>query len=526
MPAKRGERLLWVAVALPRRLTMLSSPSTQQRSEALRELTRQVLAERSLILVSNRGPLEYHLIQDQLQPRRGSGTVVTALSSLMSSVGFSWVASAMGEGDRRAAELASNGHIKSPLPNNLTHVRFVVTPRRAYHKFYNIFCNPLLWFLQHSMWSPPYTPNIDSTVYDAWETGYVSVNRSFADEVLVEMQGQAKPPLIMLHDYHLYLVPGMIRERSSGALLHYFVHIPWPTARSWQLLPLSMRTAICQSLCACDVVGFQSSFDIHNFLESCQWFVPGAKVDYVSNTVMVGDHVTRVQAYPLSIDVDEVRQIANSPRALEYESRLKPLCQERTIVRVDRAEPNKNIVRGFRAYQLLLERHPELHGRVVFLAFLVPSRTHIKQYERYLQEIDLLVQSINTALGRSDWQPIQVFYENNYLQAIAALRICDVVLVNPVTDGMNLIAKEGSVVSTKNAVLVLSEGSSAYEQLKEGAITVAPADLEGTCQALYEAVTMPPEERARRAALLMKAIQREDVTHWLHSQFQDIKALL
>ncbi|MSP78198.1 MAG: trehalose-6-phosphate synthase [Dehalococcoidia bacterium] len=507
---------------------MAHSAEAQRRADEALALCKEVLAEHPLIVVSNRGPVEYQSIPTggAPQPRRRSGTVTTALNALLATTDFSWVASAMGEGDRRMAEQANGPSIKPAIPNCHINIRFVITPRRAYHKFYNIFCNPLLWFLQHYMWSSPYTPNIDASVYDAWDTGYVVVNQSFADGVVAQAKELSGSPLVMLHDYHLYLVPEMVRSRLPGALLHYLVHIPWPTPHLWQLLPAHMRNAIFRGLAACDVVGFQSSMDAHNFLECCRWALPDVEVDFAHNTVRQGTHTTLVRSYPLTIDMEEIRQIADSPWAVEHERRLAPICTEKTIVRVDRAEPNKNVVRGFRAYQLMLERHPELHGKVKFLAFLVPSRTHIKQYERYLQEIDEVVRDINKTLGKPDWQPIYVSYENNYVQALAGLRLADALLVNPVNDGANLVAKEGPVVNTKRMVLILSEGSAAYDQLSESALGVSPADIEGTSQALYKAVTMPQDERDRRFNTLLAKIEQEDSSWWLQTQFEEIRSLL
>ena len=505
---------------------MEASPPSDPRKQELLDLCGALLAQRRLIVASNRGPLEFHLNPDgNLQPRRGSGAVVTALSSIIQAFDFTWVANAMGEGDRRALDQAEGRHIQSPLPSQRVAMRYVVTPRRVYHKFYNIVCNPLLWFLHHYMWSAPYTPNIDNTVHDAWSNGYGPVNRAFADAIVSEVDQGAAHPIVMVHDYHLYLVAGMVRQALPQAIIQHFTHVPWPSPSSWHLLPDSMRSAICGSLCDADVAGFQSPWDVHNFLGTCHWFLKGAEIDYEASTVTVNGHRTLVRAYPVSIDVADVRRIASSPRALEYERRLESLCAEHTIVRVDRAEPSKNVVRSLRAYHILLDRHPELHERVTFLAFLVPSRTHIRQYERYMDEVDGLIRTINDSFGRGDWRPIQVFHENNYTQAIAGMRLYDTLLVNPVVDGMSLVAKEGPVINTKNGVLLLSESSGAYGQLKEGALGVAPADLEGTAEALYQAITMSPEERERRATILKEAIKREDATHWLLSQLQDIAAL-
>ena len=249
-------------------------------------------------------------------------------------------------------------------------------------------------------------------------------------------------------------------------------------------------------------------------------------MDYRKREIYRGDRRIKVRAYPISINVEEIRRIGNSPRALEYEKRLQPLCNENTIVRVDRAEPSKNVVRGFKAYKLLLSRYPELQGRVNFLAFLVPSRTHIRQYQRYMEEIEQIVQDINSTFGNEEWQPVTTFIENNYTQAIAGMKLYDVMLVNSVIDGMNLVAKEGPVVNIREGVLILSETTGAYKQLHKGALAVAPSDIEGTMQAMYQALTMSAEERSQRATTLSEAIEREDITNWICCQLGDIKSLI
>ena len=505
---------------------MTTSNPVETRGASLLELCNRLLGQRRLIMVSNRGPVDYHITADGgLQARRGSGGVVTALSSLARQVDLCWIASAMSEGDRRAAAEAEGGSITPPLPGQQVALRYVMIPRRVYHKFYNVFCNPLLWFLQHYMWNSPYTPNLDLSTHDAWENGYVPANQAFADEVVREARESLDSPVVMLHDYHFYLVPKLIRQQLPEALIQHFIHIPWPSPTYWQLLPHKMRRSIWEGLLGADILGFQAIRDVLSFLEGCQTILPDAQVDYRGSTVSYGGRVTQVRTYPVSIDVEDLRRIAASPRARSYEQRLLPLCGQKTVMRVDRVEPSKNIVRGFRAFSLLLERHPELRGQVTFLAFLVPSRTHIRQYQRYQEEIENQIQAINERFERSDWRPVTVFYENNYTQAVAGMRLYDALLVNPVIDGMNLVAKEGPVVNTRDGVLILSESAGAYEQLKEGALGVAPADLEGTMEALYQALTMSPEERQQRSAALVSAIEREDAIHWLTRQVEDLQAL-
>ncbi len=490
------------------------------------EICRGLLQDKRLIVASNRGPVEYSISPEgSLTPTRGHGSLVTGLSTVSQFCKITWVASAMGEADRRAAQLAGDNLTDSPLPGQNIAVRFVVCPRNTYHKYYNVFSNPLLWFLQHQMWNSPYTPNIDASTYDAWHNGYVAVNRAFADAIAAEMRREGSSHVAMLHDYQLYLVAKGVRESVADALLLHFVHIPWPATTSWRLLPAEMRQGILAGLCANDIVGFQTKRSACDFLHTVEAFLPGAEIDQAAQSIRYQGRTTRVQAYPISVDVAGLRRSAGSVRVREYQERIQSIAAEHTIVRVDRIDPSRNVIRGFRAYDLLLERHPELHGKVKFLAYLTPSRTRVREYQRYAEELTALVNAINAKYGQEAWQPIELFTENNYLQALAALRIYDVLLVNAVVDGMNLVAKEGPLVNTRDGVLVLSEGSGACEQLHEGALVVTPTDLEGTAQALYQAITMSQDERKMRAELLRSIVEEEDITMWLYRQFADLHAL-
>jgi len=279
---------------------------SQNCSDArLKELCQQKLSPRRLILASNRGPVEYYLTEDgQLGSRRGSGGVVTALSSLGKYVELDWIASAMRQGDRQVALRAQGKCFKAPIDDNENlYLRFVVNSRNTYHKFYSIICNPLLWFLQHYMWNSPSTPNIDHVVHDAWENGYVSVNQAFAKAVIEEAMGSELPPIVILNDYHLYLTGAYIRRQMPDLVIQHFIHIPWPSPSYWQLLPSSMRQAILTSLCTTDIVGLQTMRDVHNFLYCCKSFIDDAEVDYRLQTVQIDKHIVRVKAYPISIDV-------------------------------------------------------------------------------------------------------------------------------------------------------------------------------------------------------------------------------
>ncbi|MFC1905918.1 trehalose-6-phosphate synthase [Chloroflexota bacterium] len=507
----------------------MNTASTQRASTGsqLIDLCRELAIKRRLFLASNRGPIEYRVDQNgNLRAQRGSGGVVTALSAASHHIELTWFASALGEGDRRAVERSKGKLLSLPLISPKTFLKFIVSPRNVYHKYYNIFCNPLLWFLQHYMWNSPYTPNIDSKVYDAWENGYVKVNQSFAQAIIEETKNDAKPPIVFIHDYHLYLVGKYLRQQMPHAILLHFTHIPWPAHAYWLLLPPHMRHAIVESLCSCDIVGFQTNRDVPNFMHTCKALLPNAEVDLHHNSIINENHTTQVKAYPISVDTASLEKLAKSNWIQDYKKKLSPFLLEQNIVRVDRTEPSKNIVRGFKAFDVLLDRHPELKGKVRFLAFLVPSRTRIKQYQRYNEEVLELVSAINYKHGSANWQPIKLFYENNYPQAIAAMCLYDVLLVNAVIDGMNLVAKEGPIVNERNGVVVLSEAVGAHEQLKGSTLTITPVDTENTAQTLYRALSLSKEERKKRAESLRRKIKKEDLNNWLYQQFADISRLL
>ncbi|MEC9238266.1 MAG: trehalose-6-phosphate synthase, partial [Chloroflexota bacterium] len=304
----------------------------------LTELCEAVFSQRPLILVSNRGPVEHQMSGDGWpEARRGSGSVVTAFNSLAQKFEFTWVASAMGEGDRVVSENGQGPHIKSPLPGHEINLRYVVTPRRVYHKYYNILCNPLLWFLQHYMWNPPYNPNVDAAVHDAWESGYIPVNQAFANAVISEAQALEQAPIVIGHDYHLYLMPEFVRKEVPEAVIQHFVHIPWPTPQYWHMIPDYIIRRICESLCTTDLLGFQTIGDVRCFLDTVEEFVPDVTVDRTNHTVARNGRTTSVKVYPISINVEEVQRIANTPRALDYENRLSADTGDVTIVRIDRA---------------------------------------------------------------------------------------------------------------------------------------------------------------------------------------------
>jgi len=487
----------------------------------------QLHADR-LIVATHRGPVEYALTQDnELKPHRGAGGLVTALLETGNRMEVTWVAMAMTEGDRVALTEARQhgGQLPSPLRSQKMQLRYVAVPKSVYKKYYEQISNRILWFLQHSMHNPSAAAPA-RWLQDAWTNGYTVANQAIAEAVNREIECEAGSAMVMVHDYHLYLAPLMIRQRHPEVVIQQFIHIPWPDVRCWQFLPSTIVRDIYRGLVGNDLIGFQTERDAHNFLEGARTLLEEADVDFEEGTVAWQGRLTRARAYPISVSVEGERKLVQSAAGRRAAEQLRPLLREQTIMRVDRIEPTKNILRGFQAYAQLLDEHPELCGKVAFLAFLVPSRQAIQHYKRYATEVLKIIEDINAHYGTQEWRPIQALWGNDRTRALAALQYYDVLLVNPIIDGMNLVAKEGLVVNQRNGVLVLSRTAGAFQQLAKACIATSPLDVAETAQALYTALTLAPADRRAKAVLGRQMVERSDLNAWLTRQIHDMNAAL
>ena len=484
-----------------------------------------LLAAHPLIIAANRGPVEFTRQEDgHFTHKRGSGGVVTAMSALGRYVAPIWVASAMTEGDRLTASAAGGEPVVVVDPDQPPlRIHFAAVPPETYDLAYNEISNSVLWFLQHYLWDAAHEPDIDPQVWRAWDVGYTILNHTFANTIQRAAElAKSDEPIIMLQDYHLYLAAAPVRERLPKALIQQFIHIPWPDKDYWKLLPARMRREICTSMLANDIVGLQTFDYCHNFIRTCVENVPGADGDHEWMRVHYQGRTIRVRPYPISLDVEEVRRTAQGPVVGDYRDVLQDYLGERTIVRVDRAEPSKNVLRGFKAFDLFLDRYPEWKGSVRFLALLVPSRLSVPRYQQYLDEIYATMGRLNTKHGTETWRPVRLLVGESYERALAALSLYDVLLVNSLADGMNLVAKEGALLNERGGVLILSETAGAHEQLGAHALSIAPCDVASTADALHLALTMPDEERFRRAAALRRSVEEADIVRWITDQLDDI----
>ncbi len=479
---------------------------------------------RKLIVVSNRGPLFFGRDSNgERIVRRGGGGLVTALSGLIAHHDVTWIASAMSDEDRAVARERGDEPIEETRNDSTYWLRLVAHDQLAYDRYYNAVSNGTFWFIQHYLWGLATTPDLEPSFRTAWTEGYRRVNRAFADAVLTELDRHPDAD-VFFHDYHLYLAPGFVREARPHARLAQFIHIPWAQSDYWHVLPEDVRRAVHEGLCANDVVGFHTDRWRGNFVESCR-SITAAEWDPAAGCLVHDGRRTHVVTRPIGIDPGEFDALKEHPVVLAEEANIVETRPELLVLRVDRTDPSKNVVRGLRAFALMLDRHPELAGRVGMLALLDPSRQDLAAYSEYLVAIQREARRLNERFGTDGWQPIDLRVGDNFHQAIAGYKQFDVLLVNPIFDGMNLVAKEAPFVNGRGGVVVLSENAGAHEGLGEWTLTVNPFDIEGQAEALHRALTMPPAERRRRSAAITAYVRENDVESWSRAQLEDLDRL-
>jgi trehalose 6-phosphate synthase len=491
------------------------------------------LQQRRLVVAANRGPVSFHS-DPSGEPivTRGLGGLVTVLTEVLREHDGTWIATALGDEESRLAE--QDRSVDVELDGDTYRVRYVSVAPDVYDKYYNIVANPILWFIQHYLWDLGRHPDISPNERDAWENGYVPVQRLFA-EAIVDEAGAGRAggaggvagtaagsgALVMLHDYHLYGVAPLVRAALPGAFLQQFVHIPWAQSDAWLVLPKDMRTAIFEGLLGNDIVAFHTPHYARNFLQGCVDLLD-LPVDHANLTVTVGDREVWVRAYPVSIDPQALRTAARAQRVAAEEAALLERRREYLLVRVDRLDLSKNIIRGFLAFDRFLDLHPEYRDRITFLALLQPSREDVEEYVTYRERVMRTVEQINTKHGNTDWMPIDVRIQDNFPQTLAAYRHYDALMVNAIFDGMNLVAKEGPILNTQDGVLILSENTGAFEELGAFALGVNPFDIEQQAEAIHEALTMDVEARRARNEAIRTVVDVNSVERWVSAQFADI----
>ncbi|MET4640465.1 trehalose 6-phosphate synthase [Streptomyces atratus] len=450
-----------------------------------------------VLVASNRGPVSYALSEDgSISAKRGGGGLVSGLSAVEDKL---WVCAALGDGDRAAVRrgIAEPG------------VRMLDIDADVHADAYNGIANSVLWFVHHMLYQTPLEPVFDAEFRRQWAS-FEAYNLAFA-QALAEEAGEGAA--VLVQDYHLALVPGMLRDLRPDLRIGHFSHTPWAPVDYFRLLPDDIAEQLLRGMLGADRAGFLTRRWADAFTACC-------------TAVLGGTGRTRIGVHGLGADADFLRRRAHEA---DVDERMAILREQvggtgrKTIVRVDRTELSKNIVRGLLAYRELLNTRPQWRERVVHVAFAYPSRQDLAVYREYTAEVQRLADDINEAYGTPDWTPVLLHVNDDFARSLGAYRLADVALVNPIRDGMNLVAKEVPVVSDQGCALVLSREAGAYEELGADAIVVNPYDVSATAVALHEALTMPDGERAERSKRLAAAATALPPQRWFLEQLEALR---
>ena len=459
-----------------------------------------------LVVCSHRGPYVFERSGNRLASRRGGGGLIGAVTPLVERFGGTWIAAALTDGDRAAAEDGV------PAQDGFT-LQLLDLPRDVNTLHYDAVSNEYLWFLFHYLFDPPNMPLFDTNFSAAWDA-YRHVNTLFADAVVAGVSAR-RAGAILVQDYHLMLVPSLLRERRIRRPVLYFHHVPWCEPDYFAVLPEEIRRQLLRGMLDCDVVGFHSKRWAQAFVACCEQFVPRARA--TGDRVESGRRSTRIVVAPVPIDTDGLGTEAADARTEEWAQRHDDARAGRSLlVRVDRIDLSKNPLRGFLAFEQLLERRPKLARDVFFLALLAPSRQNLEVYRRYYTACTAVVRRINDRFP--DHEPVSLHFEDDRYRSLGAMRIHDVLLVNPVYDGLNLVAKEGAFVNRTDGVLVLSENAGVFEELAKACVPVHPFDVTATADAIERALELPGADRKRLAARARKLASASTPETWGRAQ--------
>jgi trehalose 6-phosphate synthase len=479
-----------------------------------------------LLVASNRGPLSFTLAPDgSLSARRGGGGLVSGLmpglASLSDRVEVMWICAALSDADREAARQDPDGSRfgieTGGAARGRTSVRALDIPAGTFQGAYNAVANATLWFIHHLLFDTPVQPRFGPAFRRDWQS-YVAYNEAFASALAHGAVPDPAAARVLVQDYHLALVPRMLRELVPGIRIAHFSHTPWAPVDYYRILPDDVGRAVLDGMLGADHVGFLCQRWADAFLDCCEALL-GAQVDRAAQRVIHRDHVTGVGIHPLGVDAPALRERA---RGADVEAHVSALTEaaagRKLIVRIDRTELSKNILRGLGAYREMLTTRPEWRGRVIHVALAYPSRGNVPGYREYTEEVLETAARITEEFATADWNPLVLEVKDDYSRSLAAARVADVLVVNPIRDGMNLVAEEGPVLSDRGCALVLSREAGAAALLGSDALLVNPYDVSATANAMHEALLMPEGERRRRCTALAAAAASKAPAQWLASQ--------
>jgi trehalose 6-phosphate synthase len=491
-----------------------------------------------VLVASNRGPVSYQFRADgSLAGQRGGGGMIAGVREGLAALGpeadVTWICAALSDADRAAAALSdadpSAACAKGARAEDGIRVRMLDIPPDIFDRAYNHVANSALWFVHHLLFDTPNQPQFGHEFRRDWQS-YLVYNGAFADALTQEVRSAPSGATrILIQDYHLCLAPRMLRDRLGEAArdigIAHFSHTPWAPPDYYRMLPEQVGRELLDGILGADHAGFHAERWATAFVQCCAAML-GADVAPAGAAwrVTYRGHVTEVAVHPLGVDASALRERARAGDVQAHVSTLRAAADGRKlIVRVDRTELSKNIVRGLAAYRELLTTWPQWQGRVVHLAFAYPSRSALAEYRAYTDRVRRLAREITEEFATPDWDPLILEVKDDYPRSLAACAVADVLLVNPVRDGMNLVAQEGPVLSERGCALVLSREAGAAATLAADALLVNPYDITETAEALHQALTMSDAERQRRSAALAAIAAADPPARWLGGQLASLR---
>ncbi len=471
---------------------------------------------RRILVASNRGPVSFSRDEGgQLTAKRGGGGVVSGLSSVAGSEDMLWVCAALSEADRAAARQSPGGLLDAGGNAGGSAVRMLDIAPATFNRAYNTVANSVLWFVHHMLYDIPNRPQFGLAFERDW-AAYREYNQAFA-QALAADAGSAQSRAF-IQDYHLTLAPRMLAKLAPGGKIAHFSHTPWAPVDYYRVLPDSVGAEVLDGILGADHAGFLCQRWADAFMDCCEQIL-GAQVDRHRQRVSYEGHVTGIGIHPLGVDAQELTDRASQPDVELAMASLREVIGDRQlIVRVDRTELSKNIVRGLSAFRELLLTRPEWRGKVMMLSLAYPSRHDLPEYREYTATIQRLAGAIDDEFGSPDWTPVLLQTNDDYPRSLAGYRLADVLLVNPIRDGMNLVAKEGPILSDRSCALVLSREAGAAAELSADALMINPFDIAETATALHEALMMSQEERFARCRSLAARAGAVPPSAWFASQ--------
>lgn len=466
-------------------------------------------------LVSNRGPVSFVRKGSGFEVSGPAGGAAPTLHRVLSRLHDRavWFAATISTDDRDAV---ASGEMKKVREELGYRVDLLDIDEETYHRYYDVVSNRMLWFANHCLWDELDVKTFGEDEISAWHEAYEPVNRRFAEEV-----ARLGDPswLVMFQDYHFSLAPRLLRELSPEQTIFHFTHSSFCGPAGLDRLPEPLARAVIEGMLGADLVGFHVRDWMEGFYASCRKI--GAEVDDANGVVTHRGRRSWVREYPIPIDASDLRRRAQAPDVQRWRQTFLDARRGQLLVRADRIEPSKNVVRGFEAFGRLLDRREDLRD-TRFIACLYPSRQSMPEYQRYAEEVVAAVERVNSRHPGS----VVLYDQDDFDRTLGSYKVFDVLLVNSIMDGMNLVAKEGAALNENDGVVVLSRSAGAHEELGANAITIHdPLNVDETAAAIERALDLSPAERTERADALRKVVESRTPEDWVQAQLNDMVAI-